>query len=45
MDATRRAYRRVIAIPVMNVEALWRDYDAFENGLSRITVISILMHN
>ncbi|RKP25134.1 hypothetical protein SYNPS1DRAFT_16123 [Syncephalis pseudoplumigaleata] len=42
MDATRRAYRRVIAIPVMNVEALWRDYDAFENGLSRMTAKKFL---
>ncbi|KAI9598686.1 hypothetical protein BDF19DRAFT_185386 [Syncephalis fuscata] len=42
MDAMRRAYRRVIAIPVTNIESLWRDYDAFENNLSRMTAKKFL---
>ncbi|RKP09201.1 hypothetical protein THASP1DRAFT_14564, partial [Thamnocephalis sphaerospora] len=42
MDALRRVYRRAIAIPLTNVEALWREYDAFENGLSRVTAKKFL---
>jgi cleavage stimulation factor subunit 3 len=42
MDALRRVYRKAIAIPLTNIESLWRDYDTFENGLNRITAKKFL---
>ena len=38
MDALRSAYHRAVVIPLDNVEALWRELDAYENGLNKITV-------
>lgn len=40
MDALRKIYQRAVQIPLDNVEILWKDYEAFENGLNRITVRS-----
>jgi cleavage stimulation factor subunit 3 len=37
MDQLRKTYHRAIVIPLENIEKLWKDYDAFENGLSRMT--------
>ncbi|RMZ89933.1 hypothetical protein DV736_g2835, partial [Chaetothyriales sp. CBS 134916] len=36
VDTIRAAYQRAIAIPTEAVMALWRDYDQFETGLSKI---------
>lgn len=38
MDDLRKIYQRVVGIPLANVEAIWREYDQFENGLNRVTV-------
>lgn len=38
MDALRSAYHRAVVVPVENVELLWRDLDAFETNLNKITV-------
>ena len=38
MDALRKVYHRAVQIPLENVEILWRELDAFENGLNKITV-------
>jgi energy-converting hydrogenase Eha subunit F len=38
MDALRKVYHRAVQIPLENVEVLWKDYEAFENGLNKITV-------
>lgn len=38
MDALRSAYHRAVVIPIDNVEALWRELDAFETNLNKITV-------
>lgn len=38
MDALRSVYHRAVVVPIENVEALWRDLDAFENSLNKITV-------
>jgi len=38
MDALRSVYHRAVVIPLENVEALWKELDAFENGLNKITV-------
>jgi hypothetical protein len=38
MDQLRRTYHRAIHTPLTNVETLWKDYDAFENTLNKLTV-------
>ena len=38
MDALRKIYQRAVQIPLENVEILWKDYEAFENMLNKITV-------
>ena len=35
----RRAYQKAVAIPLNNVEHLWKEYDQWENNLNRLTVI------
>eukprot|EP00742_Colponemidia_sp_Colp-10_P009017 GILJ01009800.1.p1 GENE.GILJ01009800.1~~GILJ01009800.1.p1 ORF type:complete len:710 (-),score=102.51 GILJ01009800.1:90-2219(-) len=35
MTLLRKAYQRAIAIPMHNVENLWKEYEAFENNLSK----------
>jgi len=41
MDALRSAYHRAVVVPVENVESIWRELDAFETNLNKITVCSI----
>lgn len=38
MDLLRSVYRRAVQIPLDNLEQIWREWDAFENGLNKITV-------
>ena len=38
MDNLRKVYQRAVCIPLNNVEALWKAYDAFESGLNKLTV-------
>lgn len=38
MDAIRRLYQQAVAIPMHSVETLWRDYEAWENSLNKLTV-------
>ncbi|KAH0563131.1 hypothetical protein GP486_002300 [Trichoglossum hirsutum] len=37
MDLLRKAYQRAICIPIQGVDILWKEYDAFEKGLNKIT--------
>lgn len=37
MDRLRAVYQRAICIPLNNIEALWKAYDAFESGLNKQT--------
>ncbi|BGO88812.1 hypothetical protein NBRC10512_002167 [Rhodotorula toruloides] len=37
MDSLRKAFQRALQAPVNNVEAIWQDYNAFENNLSKMT--------
>ncbi|KAF7301152.1 CFIA complex component [Mycena indigotica] len=37
MDGLRKVYHRAVQIPLDNVEKLWSDLEAFENGLNKIT--------
>lgn len=38
MDAIRSAFHRAVVVPLENVEVLWRELDAFETNLNKITV-------
>lgn len=38
MDLLRKAYQRAVCAPTSVVATLWREYDAFENGLNKMTV-------
>lgn len=37
MDEQRKAYKRAIGLPLVNIEAIWRSYNNFENNISRTT--------
>ena len=41
MDLLRKAYQDAISIPTQAVEAIWKDYSNFENGLNKMTVGTI----
>jgi cleavage stimulation factor subunit 3 len=38
MDQLRKVYHKAVQIPLTNVERLWTELEAFENGLNRIVV-------
>lgn len=38
MDQLRKVYQRAIAIPMLTVNNLWKEYDQFEMGLNKMTV-------
>ena len=38
MDALRAAYQKAIAVPSSALAPLWKEYDGFEMGLSKINV-------
>lgn len=42
-DNVRKTYQRAVSIPLNNVEALWKSYDAFESGLNKLAVRSFLV--
>ncbi|BGP13243.1 mRNA 3'-end-processing protein rna14 [Rhodosporidiobolus nylandii] len=37
MDSLRKAFQRAVQSPINNVEAIWQEYNAFENTLSKMT--------
>ncbi|MCJ1394742.1 mRNA 3'-end-processing protein rna14 [Xylographa bjoerkii] len=37
MDLLRKTYQSAVCIPTQAVEGLWRDYNAFEMGLNKLT--------
>lgn len=39
MDLLRKAYQRAICVPTQSVNTLWKEYDQFEMGLNRLTVL------
>lgn len=39
MDLLRKAYQKAISIPTHAVNTLWKEYDQFEMGLNKLTVI------
>lgn len=38
VDTLRAAYQKALAIPTESVTPIWREYDTFETGLSKINV-------
>lgn len=42
MDQLRRVYQRAVCVPIDNVEAIWREYDAYESGLNKVTAKKFL---
>lgn len=38
MDTLRGAYQKAICVPMSTLNALWKEYDSFESGLSKINV-------
>lgn len=39
MDSLRKAYQRAICVPTQAVNTLWKEYDQFEMGLNKLTVL------
>lgn len=37
MDLTRKIYHRALSTPMEGLESLWHAYDAYENGLNKLT--------
>ncbi|KAF4950116.1 hypothetical protein FSARC_13300 [Fusarium sarcochroum] len=37
MDQLRKVYQRAIAVPMLTVNNLWKEYDQFEMGLNKMT--------
>lgn len=42
MENIRRIYQKAVVNPILQVEDLWKGYDAYENGLNRVTAKKIL---
>lgn len=42
MDQLRKIYQRAIAVPMLTVNNLWKEYDQFEMGLNKMTVSFIV---
>ncbi|KAJ1045271.1 hypothetical protein NDA10_002989 [Ustilago hordei] len=42
MDDLRRVYQRAVSVPLINIETIWKDYDAYENGLNKLTAKKFL---
>ena len=41
-DTLRKIYYRAISIPIINIESIWRDYDAYENNANRMTAKKLI---
>ena len=42
MDSVRNTYHAALAIPLLNIEQIWRDYDQYENSLNRMTARKLI---
>ncbi|KAJ3023453.1 UNVERIFIED_CONTAM: mRNA 3'-end-processing protein rna14 [Siphonaria sp. JEL0065] len=42
MDLQRKVYHKALSIPLSNIEAIWREYDIFENSLHKLTAKKFL---
>lgn len=41
MDHLRRVFHKAIYTPLHNIEDIWKEYDTFENNLSKLTVFYV----
>lgn len=41
MTTVRKVYQKAILVPTNHVEQLWKDYENFENSVSRTLVIVV----
>jgi cleavage stimulation factor subunit 3 len=37
MDLMRKIFHKAVHTPILNIEEIWKEYDAFENNLSKLT--------
>lgn len=37
MDLMRKIFHKAVHTPIMNIEEIWKEYDSFENNLSKLT--------
>lgn len=42
MDQLRRAFQSAVVVPLNQVESIWRDYDAYETSLNKLTAKKFL---
>lgn len=42
VNKLRKIYQRAIVLPVVNVDALWREYDVWEHSLNKVLAKSLL---
>jgi cleavage stimulation factor subunit 3 len=42
MEQLRRLFQRAVVQPLQNLEVIWKDYDAYENGLNKILAKALL---
>ena len=42
MDQLRRIYQRAVSTPMNHVETIWKEYDAYENSLNKLTAKKFL---
>ena len=42
MDQLRRIYQRAVSTPMNHIEAIWKEYDAYENSLNKLTAKKFL---
>ena len=42
MDEMRHYYTRAVEIPMHNIEAIWKDYDSFENNRDKLLAKSLI---
>jgi len=42
MEQLRKLYQRAVVNPMQNLESIWKEYDAFENGLNKLLAKNLL---
>ncbi|KAI9330114.1 hypothetical protein BDR26DRAFT_807589 [Obelidium mucronatum] len=42
MELQRKVYHKALSIPLANIEAIWKEYDLFENSLNKLTAKKFL---
>jgi len=42
MEQLRKLFQRAVVQPLQNLEIIWKDYDAYENGLNKILAKALL---